>query len=57
MDLDTTREADEQRLAALRALDGSVRLKQALELSESVRRIAEQGKKDRDLRRQESDAA
>lgn len=57
MDLDTTREAEEQRLVALRALDGTVRLKQALELSESVRRLAEQGKKDRDRRREESDAA
>ena len=57
MDLDTTREADARRLAALRALEGTVRLKQALELSESVRRLAEQGQKDRDRRREESDAA
>ena len=57
MDLDTTREAHEQRLAALRALEGTTRLKQAFELSESVRRLAEQGKKDRELGRQESDAA
>ena len=47
---DTTREAARIRIETLRALGGSVRLKQALDLSDVVRRLAEQGQRDRDGR-------
>ena len=50
MHTDTTKEAAQVRVEALRGLGGSVRLKQALDLSDAVRRLAEQGRRDRDGR-------
>jgi hypothetical protein len=48
---DTTREAARIRIETLRELGASVRLKQALDLSDVVRRLAEQGQRDRDNRK------
>ena len=48
MNSDTTKEAAQVRVAALRKLGGPARLKQALELSDTVRRLAEQGQRDRE---------
>lgn len=57
MRFDTTAEATRIRLEVLRGLGGAARLKEALELSEAVRRIAEQGRDDRaDTRRPETHA-
>ena len=47
MHSDTTKEAARLRLTTLRDLGGVERLKQALDLSEAVRRLAEQGERDR----------
>ena len=47
MHTDTSVEAARMRLHALRALGGEARLKQALELSEAVRRLAESGRRER----------
>lgn len=44
---DTTPKAAQERLAALRRLSGLDRLAQAVELSEVVRQLAAQGKRDR----------
>jgi hypothetical protein len=57
MHLDTTKDANQQRLAALRALEAPARLKQALELSDSVRRLAKQGRDDRERGREDADVA
>jgi hypothetical protein len=46
---DTTKQAAQVRLEVLRNLGGSIRLRQALELSEAVRLLAEQGRRDRAL--------
>jgi len=44
---DTTPESARLRIQVLRDIGGAERLRQALALSDSVRRLAEQGRKDR----------
>ena len=48
MQRDTSQEAARLRLAVLRGLGGEARLAQALELSEAVRLLAEEGRRDRE---------
>ena len=60
MHTDTSVEAARVRLRALKKLGGQARLKQALELSEAVRILAESGRRereDRPVRRNGQDAA
>jgi len=49
MQNDTTPEAVQVRIAALRSISGTARLDQALELSESVRAIADAGARAREV--------
>lgn len=50
MHTDTSVEAARVRLRVLRELGGPARLKQALELSEAVRILAESGRREREAR-------
>jgi len=57
MQNDTSPEAARVRLAALRSISGVARLDQALELSDSVRAMADAGARARELAASQGDAA
>ena len=50
MSFDTSADAAAVRLRALRAMSGSARLAQALDMSETVRALWERGRRDRAVR-------